>query len=336
MSPSDRQADFAALPAEALATVDLAALAGRTILVTGATGFVGGWLLAAIQWINERMSQPVRVHAVARRAGRRGADWLTWTACDVRELPSQARGDFIVHAALPSTSTPVGGAAALVWDAVDGTKSLLQQATRCGAERVLVLSSGAVYGGPHDRPIGERDFVGVDPTQPGSEYSMAKLATESIASVYRRETGLDVRIGRLFTCIGVGYRSHAHLAHVSLLADAIAGRPILLRSTGHAVRSYLYGADVAIWLLAMLSREGPVAMNVGSEHALTVRELARVVARAANRGDESVIVGQDPDSAPARTYFVPDTSMARRTLGLAPWTNVEDAVRRTLSQLGDS
>ena len=71
MTSSARRADFAALPATALAAIDLASLSGRTILITGATGFVGGWLLAAIEWLNERADRPIRVHAVARRPGER-------------------------------------------------------------------------------------------------------------------------------------------------------------------------------------------------------------------------------------------------------------------------
>ena len=332
---SARRADFEALPATALATIDLARLSGRTILLTGATGFVGGWLLAAIEWLGERTDRPIRVHAVARRPGEPAADWLTWSACDVRELPAGARGDLVIHAALPSTKTPVGGAAALVSTAVDGTRAVLEHATRCGAERALVLSSGAVYGGPHDAPIDEQDFVGIDPLQPGSDYALAKLGSEAVAVGHGRDSGLDVRIARLFTCIGAGYRSHAHLAHVSLLADAAAGRQIRLRSDGSAIRSYLYGADVAIWLLAMLSREGPVAMNVGSDRAVPILDLARMAATAANRPDTDVIVGAESGASSVRSYFVPDISLARRTLGVDAWTSVEDAVRRTMAQPGD-
>jgi nucleoside-diphosphate-sugar epimerase len=333
MSASTRRADFEAMPTRALATVDLATLTGRTILLTGATGFVGGWLLAAIEWINQRTHEPIRVHAVARHPTSYVADWLSWTRCDVRELPHSVRGDFVIHAALPSTSTPSGGAAALLLAAVDGTRGVLDNATRACTERVLVLSSGAVYGGPHHTPINEADFIGIDPAQPGSEYAIGKLAAESLAAAYRRDSGLDVRIGRLFTCIGTGYRAHEHLAHVSLLADARAGRPIQLRSAGRAVRSYLYGADLAIWLLAMLSREAPTAMNIGSDRPLSVLEFARIVASSAGRSATDVHVGAERDSVPARAYFVPDISLARSTLGLDAWTSVDDAVRRTMAQL---
>ena len=80
--------------------------------------------------------------------------------------------------------------------AVEGTSAVLEHATRCAASRVLVISSGAVYGGPHAAPIGEHDFAGIDPTASGSDYAMAKLAAESVVVGYGRDTGLDVRLAR--------------------------------------------------------------------------------------------------------------------------------------------
>jgi dTDP-glucose 4,6-dehydratase len=188
-----------------------------------------------------------------------------------------------------------------------------------------------VYGGPHASPIRENDFVGIDPTQPGSEYAVAKLATESLAAGHGRDTGLDVRIARLFTGIGAGYRSHGHLAHVSLVDDACAGRAIRLRTGGRAVRSYLYGADLAVWLLAMLSRGSPLAMNVGADRPVTVLEFARMVAEASGRSAADVVVGQEPEAAPERSYSVPSVVLARQALGVDAWTSVECAIKRMIT-----
>jgi nucleoside-diphosphate-sugar epimerase len=161
-----------------------------------------------------------------------------------------------------------------------------------------------------------------------------QLAAEAIAAAYSQETPLRITTARLFTCIGPGFRAHSHLAHVSLLSDAlVARRPIRVRSSGRAVRSYLHGADASVWLLAMLTHGVTGAMNVGSDHAITIGDFARLVARVAGRSPDDVEIGGEPDAAPDRAYFVPDITRARRELGLAPWTATEDAVRRTLEHM---
>ena len=334
--PRSRRADFEALPPAALSTIDLASLAGRTILITGATGFVGGWLLAAIDWLNERMTDPIRVYAISRRPDAAVAHWLTWLACDVRQLPRHAVADFVIHAALPSTATPVGGARELFAVAIDGTRAVLNHAVAMRARRVLLLSSGAVYGGPHAAAIAEGDFAGFDPLAPGSDYAAAKLGAEAAAAAYVKDNALEVSIARLFACIGPGYRAHPHLAHVSLLADALTKRSVRVRSAGQAVRSYLYGADTAVWLLAILASGTSGALNVGSDAPITIAEFARLVAYVAGLEPSAVELGREPDSAPSRSYFVPDIARARTTLGLAPWTSLERAVRRSLEDAAGS
>ena len=95
------------------------------------------------------------VRALARTPQRLAAPWLTWVRGDVREFHDDARADYVLHAGLPSTSTPPGGDAVLRETAVRGMERVADHAAACGARRLLVLSSGAVYGAatmPLDKP----------------------------------------------------------------------------------------------------------------------------------------------------------------------------------------
>jgi len=329
-----RRADFDALPAPACRLLQDTGLSGRTIFLTGATGFVGGWVLGAVGWLNRGLRTPVRVRALSRLPQTSGPAWLTWVHGDVREFRDDAGSDYVLHAALPSAATPAEGARELHETAVGGAHATLEHARRSGVRRYLLLSSGAVYAGPADRALREDAPVGHDPTARDPAYGEAKRAAEALCAAARDEHGLDVAIARLFTCIGPGYRAHRHLAHVSLLEDVLAGRPIRLASAGGAVRSYLYGADLAVWLLRLLTTERPGAIvNVGSDEALTLLEFARLVAHVAGRDDAAVVAGANGEPPAARPYFVPDISTARITFGLAAWTRAADAVRRTLDHL---
>lgn len=325
MADADRNRSLDLLPPAAWAAVRTGALEGRTLFITGATGFVGRWLLAAVGRVNDHLARPLLVRALSRSTAPLAAPWLTWVSGDVRDYQDDAHADLLLHAALPSTATPKAGDAALRETARRGAEMVAAHAVRCGTRRSLVLSSGAVYGATTG-PVAESaplESLATDDT-----YAHAKRDVEMIARA-GAGGGHDVVVARLFTCIGAGYRSHGHLAHVSLIADALAGRPLLLRSDGSAVRSYLFGADLAVWLLALLSCEGSDTVNVGSDVPVSLLEFARLVARISGRGPDAVTVGGA--SATVRPHFVPDIAHARSRYGLEPWTPLEQVIKQTLA-----
>lgn len=317
--------DFNAFPANVWNTIRGGGLGGRALFVTGATGFVGSWLLAAITRLNARLDRPISVRALSRQSHEPTEPWLTWVRGDVRDFRDDTHADLIVHAGLSSAATPPGGDAELRDTAVRGMESVMAHAQHVSASRVLVMSSGAVYGrvtGPvaETMPLGALDS--------GDTYAEVKREVEALAQA-DSTASLDVVIARLFTCIGAGYRHHEHLAHVSLLADARAGRTLTLRSDGKAVRSYLYGADLAVWLLTLLCGTGNDVVNVGSDVPMTIYAFAQRAARASGRGHDPVTTGPERDTL--RPYFVPNIGHARAKYSLAPWTTVELAIARSLA-----
>jgi nucleoside-diphosphate-sugar epimerase len=320
-----RARGFDALPRHAWRAVDADALRGLRIFLTGGTGFVGRWFLAGLPRVIAYGATPQVAALVRGDAAPVTAPWLSWVRGDVRSFALAGGADVIVHAALPSTAARADRDAELRETALRGAEAVIAHARRSGARRVLVLSSGAVYG-PADAPLGEGDpFAASDDAD---TYGRVKREVEDM---FRAASGpaLDVVVARLFTCIGVGYRAHEHLAHVGLLRAARAGEPIALRSDGTAVRSYLFGADLAVWLLALVTGSGSDVVNVGSDESLTVLEFARLVARAGGRDESAVVVGAEPDAR--RHHFVPNITRARTVYGLEPWTSAAEAVALTLA-----
>jgi nucleoside-diphosphate-sugar epimerase len=325
-SARDRGLDL--LPDAAWSTVRLPRLEGESLFLTGATGFVGRWVLAAIARLNARLKKPLRVTALSRGERPVEAPWLKWVSGDVRtlEVASLPAANLILHAALSSSATPPGGDAELMKTAVGGMSRVNSYATVHRARRMVVLSSGSVYGTAYG-PLNEESPLAELET--GDTYGRAKREVEQLAFSPSHAGRTEVVVARLFTCIGHGYRKHGHLAHVSMIDDARSGKPIVLRSDGSAIRSYLFGADLAVWLLAILSAEGSEVVNVGSDAGVSMLEFAKTVARVAGRGADAVVVkATDPV---VRPVFVPDISRARSIFGVAPWTNVEAAIAQMLS-----
>jgi nucleoside-diphosphate-sugar epimerase len=312
--------------------VDHDALAGRTLFITGATGFVGRWVLAALARVNSTLSTPLKVRALTRSEQPVQAPWLTWEVVgDVAQLDPKGPADLILHAALSSSATPPGGDQALVETAISGMAAVRSRAIKGHSRRLVVLSSGSVYGSASADLAESSPFAEL---APNDSYARAKREVEQMAQGRELVDSCDIVIARLFTCIGAGYRTHSHLAHVSMLDDARAGRPIVLRSDGSAIRSYLFGADLAIWILALLTSRGNDTVNIGSDEAISMLNFARIVSRAAGRGEDGVeVLATDPV---VRPHFVPSIAHARARYGVAPWTSVATAVADALGQRSET
>ncbi len=313
----------------------LSGFAGAFILLTGATGWFGLWLLDLLFMADDALDLGIRVVAVSRNPGR----WrdrfpvfasdprLTWIQADVRHLELEAAGfSHIIHAATDSGIATPEGSLHLFETIVDGTRRVIAAAgSKC--KGLLLVSSGAIYGPARvDQPrFAESDTGGPDPTLMRSAYAEGKRAAEQLGAI-AAHAGVPVRIARCFAFVGPHMPFDKHFAIGNFIADAVAGRPIRVRSDGRAQRSYLYMTDLVHALLVILERGAPgTAYNVGSEESITIEQLARCVDRLAG-GHGVVLEGAVSDPA---DRYVPDTTRLREGLGCVPEVPLETAIART-------
>ncbi len=153
--------------------------------------------------------------------------------------------------------------------------------------------------------------------------------SEHLCVAYSHATPLEPVIARPFAFLGPHLPLDAHFAIGNFLGAALANTPIHIRGDGTPIRSWLYMADLAIWLWAILLRGTPNrAYNVGSEDAHTVAEAARLTALTLRPGLPIQIDGKPDPAAPMNSY-VPSTERARNELGLKQTISLTEALRRT-------
>jgi dTDP-glucose 4,6-dehydratase len=317
------------------------ALSGARIFVTGGTGFVGCWLLESFAWACGHLALDASMTVLTRSPEAFGAKAphlashpaIHLVRGDVRTFAfPEGRFSHVIHGATQASETlnreqPLE----MLETIVDGTRRTLDMAAACGARRFLLLSSGAVYGAqpPEIGHLPETYRGGPDPADPASAYAEGKRLAELLATLYSRDGKLDCLVARCFAFVGPYLPLDAHFAIGNFIRDGITPRPVEIRGDGAPLRSYLYAADLAIWLWTILVMGEPCRpYNVGSDRELSIRELANTVARTLGTHSPVRVAGVPcPGAAPER--YIPSTGRARRELGLEQWVGLEEAILRT-------
>jgi nucleoside-diphosphate-sugar epimerase len=317
-------------------------LAGARLFITGGTGFVGRWMLESLLHVNRVLGLGAEAVVLSRRpdeftlkapeVARDAA--VTLLEGDIRSF-SFPDGAFthVLHMATETNTSLSGPAPEEYFDtAVDGTRRTLEFAAARGVTGFLFTSSGAVYGTqpPGCERLAESDPFAPVPENLGAAYAHGKRAAEFLCCAATADTGLEAKIARCFTFVGPHLPLDSGFAIGNFIEDALAGRAITVSGDGTPVRSYLYAADLAVWLWTILLR-GRAARpyNVGSEHDVCIANLARTVARVVADGRVEVDIAQEsvPGALPQR--YVPDTSRAAWELGLEVTVTLEAAIQRT-------
>ena len=319
-------------------------LRGQRIFITGGTGFFGCWLLESFAWANDKLNLNAEAVVLSRNpkafAGKAphlaSHHAIKWVKGDVRNFKFPA-GSFshVIHAATEASAKLNQDDPLLMFDTiVQGTRHTLDFAVACGAKKFLLTSSGAVYGKqPPDMTHIPEEYMGAtDPLDLGSAYGEGKRMAELLCTLYHKQHGLETKIARCFAFVGPYLPLDTHFAIGNFIRDGLAGGPIKVNGDGTPYRSYLYAADLAVWLWTILLRGQPCrAYNVGSDDACTIAEMAQIVAGMCKDVHVKIALPRS-DKPPVR--YVPSISRARDELGLRILIPLDDAVARSFCYLG--
>jgi dTDP-glucose 4,6-dehydratase len=314
---------------------------GGRLFITGGTGFVGSWLVESFLHVIDRLRIDASMVLLTRDPEdftRRAPhlvknDALKVIGGDITsfEFPP-GKFDFVIHAAtqhnvLVSPTSPLG-----TFDSdILGTRRVLEFTRQAGARRLLFTSSGAVYGQqpPSISHINEEFWGAPSTTDASSAYGQAKRVSEFMVQMYGRVYGFDSLIARLFAFVGPRLPLDLNFAVGNFIRDALRGDAIRIEGDGTPLRSYLYAADLSVWLWRILF-DGVAARpyNVGSDQSISIADLARSVASQI-RVDSLVRVARQPDAGSLPRRYVPSIDRASSELDLKVLIDLDEGIRRT-------
>lgn len=311
------------------------------LLLTGGTGFFGKSLLRHWLAMQRKGLNVPDVFVLSRTPDSFlefhsefvNLSWLRFAKGDVLDsasLPRRERFTHVLHAASDSTLGPLLTPLQQYDQIVNGTRNVLDYAIKVGARKFLFTSSGAAYGNqPAQFERMPEDWLGMpDPLNPAMAYGVAKRAAEHLCVLYNNAYGLETVIARCFAFVGPDLPLDAHFAIGNFIRDALKRDVITVSGDGTSLRSYLYQDDLAKWLdILLVKGEAGHAYNIGSDHAVSIAELARLVRDELAPGKQLRILGQTEDRV-ARNRYVPSIDKAR-AMGLKPLVPLQEAIRRS-------
>lgn len=190
---------------------------------------------------------------------------------------------------------------------------VIESAKKTGA-MVIYASSGAVYGGV-PKQVKETDLI-----IPKTEYGREKARSERMLML----SGVDYRILRIFALAGPGMRDY--FALTAFINAVKAGKPMEVYGTGKTIRSYLYIADMLVWLFKIADFGRPGAYNVGSEIPISILELADRISDYVHGHPVKHVQRYFVEPAP---YYLPDCARAHE-IGLQQHFGLDYAIKRML------
>jgi CDP-glucose 4,6-dehydratase len=308
----------------------------RSVLVTGAYGLLGGWLVKAMldrgAAVTVLKRDAVSASALVLEGTERRVNVVHGEVSDPALL-ERALGEYEVDTVFHLAAQTIVGVAnrspISTFEAnIRGTWLILEACRHAGITRTVVASSDQAYGAHDELPYRE-----TAPLQPAYPYDVSKAAADLIARSYWHTFGLPVAVTRFANLYGGGDFNFSRLVPEATVA-AIERRAPVIRSDGTPQRDFLYVEDAVEAYLAICDllddgRAGGEAFNAGPGEPRSVLEIAELICELAGTGVSPDVRGSGTPGGEIDRQWV-DAAKLRAAAGWEPKVALEDGLRRTI------
>lgn len=313
----------------------MSSVSGRSVLVTGAGGFIGGHLVESL------LAQGARVSALVRYNSRNERGTLDWLApeatADVRVILGELRDIESVTRAMEGAELVLhlGAQIAIPYSYVNprdffevnvlGSLNVAQAALAAGVERVVHTSTSEVYGSAQQVPITE-----VHPLEPQSPYAASKLAADKVMDSWHRSFDLPAVVLRPFNTYGP--RQSARAIIPTIISQALSGDTLRLGSL-HPRRDLTFVQDTAAGMIAAGTAPDAVGRTIqlGTGHAVSVGEIVELVGELMDKELHPVLdeARVRPDKSEVE-LLLSQPDLAAELLGWRPTVALREGLERTI------
>lgn len=300
------------------------------VLVTGGAGFLGGALVRRLVALGHgvRVIDDLSAGDPARLPPE--ASFARGDVNDVPRLWTMLQGVECVYHLAARVSVPESIRYPREYNAVNvgGTVSVLEAVRDVGVRRLVLVSSGAIYGNQSSQPL----YEGLPP-DPRSPYAVSKLAAEQYVLTVGRLWKIETVCLRVFNAYGPGQEMPVTHSPVipQFINQALGGGSLVVHGTGEQTRDFVYVDDVVDALVAAATAPDidRQVINIGSGVETSISALVHLIGTVLGRDPHTLYV-KDQDAGVSR--MCADLSRAYRLLDYTPRVFLEDGLRRVLAE----
>lgn len=323
----------------------------KTVLITGATGLIGSFLVKSLLYCNRKRKLGIHILALVRDFQKaekvfseKEYEVLQLVKCDLNDgkIDIEIPVDFIVHtAAVTNSKQMVNDPVGTIQTSIHGTESVLNLALEKKASMVYV-SSMEMYGNPNlSRMITEDDYGYIDLSNARSCYPESKRLCECLCTAYAAQYGVQVCTARLAQTFGAGIPQSENRVFAQFARSAMRGENIVLHTTGQSEGNYVYISDAiqALLLLLVKGQRGQAYNVTNEENHTTIVEMARMVAKVFGNKNSCVVFDIPEDSkeygyAPLTKMHLSAEKMEK--LGWKPKVDLMESYRRMIEYIKEN
>lgn len=314
-------------------------LSGKTVLITGAAGFLGRYFMSLLTYVNEiNPSNPITIIALDNYItsgipqgnnilrNDKNVEWIVGDASIGSQLPNQF--DYIIHTAGIASPEHYRANPLLTIDVtINVTRSLLERAKKDNS-RMLFFSSSEIYGdpSPENVPTQESYRGNVSTLGPRACYDESKRLGETLCWIYQTYFGVHVCIARPFNVYGPGMMPKDYRVLPNFATQIALSKPLKIYGNGKQTRTFCYVSDAIIgFMKILLDSKTPDVFNVGNPSPeISMIDLAKLIKQLINKDVEIEIINYPtsyPEDEPNRRC--PDISKISKELSFNPKIDLE-------------
>ncbi len=319
-------------------------LDGKTIVITGGSGFLGRYILGALIFLNKNvLNKPCKIISIDNYITSSGSKildkekYVKYIKHDVaKPLNLPGKVDYIMHAA--GIASPIyyqKYQLETIDVAVNGTRNMLELAKTKKVKSFLFFSSSEIYGNPTSDAIPTKETYNgnVSSIGPRSCYDESKRLGETLCMTYYSVYNTPIKMVRPFNVYGPGLRSSDYRVVPAFILNAIKGKVIPVHANGKQTRTFCYISDaVAGFFKVLLSEKNGEVYNIGNDdNEINMNQLAKTLNGIFDNklNIKNISYPKDyPQGEPQRRC--PDLSKIKKELGYSPAVNLEEGLGRTL------
>lgn len=315
-----------------------------TVLVTGATGRLGHYIVEALVDVDIKFNLNLNVVGMARNKNKAIEVFgellefpnVSFIYQDVNTpIEYDKNVDYIFHTAGPAAPLDFKTSSVdTLWAHVNGTHNVLELAVAQRTKKVFYVSTVEIYGTWNKSDLIKEEDMGPMPNlQVRACYPEAKRLCETMLACYKANYGIDFCGARLCHTLGSGILLDDGRAFAEFINCALKGTDIVLHSDGSAMRTYTYTPDAinAIFMIMERGECGYMYNIAATENLISIRDLASLIANLFPKKATKVVFSQEASAMPYLPYklAIMDTSKVRE-LGWSPQTDLHKMFKWTV------